>query len=52
MRLQSADESAIKENAMLLAHADHPELFFAGLVAGFALVILYRAYESSRGRKR
>jgi hypothetical protein len=36
----------------ILAHADHPEFFFIGLLAGAALAVVYLAYRKVKNSNR
>jgi hypothetical protein len=35
----------------LIAHADHPELFFVGVLTGVAVVLMHMAWKKIRARK-
>jgi len=37
---------------MILAHADHPEMFFAGLLVGAMLVLAQIAYREFKERSK
>lgn len=40
-----------EEEMFILAHADHPELFFMGLITGVVLVLAHVAYRAVRKSK-